>query len=46
MDFEIFWAEMLPIKFAIKRRFTMPLHVTCASALPVLIAYFLSNIFA
>jgi len=32
----IFLAEMLPIKHAIKRRFTMPLppQITCASALP------------
>jgi len=29
----IFMAEMLPIKQAIKRRFTMPPHTTCASAL-------------
>ena len=25
---------MLPIKYAIKRRFTMPPQITCASALP------------
>jgi len=30
----IFLAEMLPIKQAIKRRFTTPPQVTCASALP------------
>jgi len=30
----IFLAEMLPIKQAIKRRFTMPPQITCASALP------------
>ena len=34
MDFDIFLAEMLPIKYAIKRRFTMPPQITCASALP------------
>ena len=34
MDFDIFLAEMLPIKQAIKRRFTMPPKVTRASALP------------
>jgi len=32
--FWYFLAEMLPIKQAIKRRFTMPPQVTCASALP------------
>ena len=26
---------MLPIKYAIKRRFTVPPQITCASALPV-----------
>jgi len=31
----IFLAEMLPIKQAVKRRFTMPAQITCASALPV-----------
>ena len=30
----IFLAEMLPIKQATKRRFTVPPQVTCASALP------------
>ena len=29
-----FFAEMLPIKYAIKRRFTMPPWITCGSALP------------
>ena len=29
-----FFVEMLPIKLAIKRRFTMPPQITCASALP------------
>jgi len=33
--FWYFLAEMLPIKQAIKRRFTMPPQITCASALPV-----------
>jgi len=33
--FWYFLAEMLPIKQAIKRRFTMPPPITCASALPV-----------
>jgi len=33
MDFDIL-AEMLPIKWAIKRRFTTPPQITCASALP------------
>jgi len=32
--FLTFLVEMLPIKQAIKRRFTMPNQVTCASALP------------
>ena len=32
--FDIFLAEMLPIKQAIKRSFTMPPQVTCTSALP------------
>jgi len=35
MDYDICLAEMLPIKQAIKRRFSMPPQVTCASALPV-----------
>jgi len=34
MDFDIFLAEMLPIKWAIKRSFTMPPQITFACALP------------
>jgi len=33
MDFDIFLAEMLPIKYAIKRLFTMPPQIPHASAL-------------
>ena len=33
-NFDIFSAEMLPIKYTIKRHFTMPHQITCASALP------------
>jgi len=33
--FWYFLAEMLPIKYAIKRRFTVPPQITCASTLPV-----------
>jgi len=32
--FLIFLAQILPIKEGIKRRFTMPAQITCASALP------------
>jgi len=35
MDFDIFLAEMLPVKLPIKKTFfTMPCQITCASALP------------
>jgi len=34
MDSDIFLAEILPIKRAIKRRFSMPPQITCASELP------------
>ena len=32
--FWYFFAQMLPIKYAIKRHFTMPHQITCASAIP------------
>jgi len=34
MDFDILLAEMFPIKYAIKKCFTMPPQISCASALP------------
>jgi len=45
MDFGIFLAEMLLIKYTINKRFTMAPQITCASALPVKMGKHKNHIF-